>query len=1074
MKSVQNLLRLWSKIGAISIGLGLVGAIVYLVFAQYRSQVALQKTAMKQVTYDSERRASTLGYFFSEQRDYLTDLAECSELTGYFENKALGMSMEYGLQASVLIVTERFDHVRQTKKLGGLPIYQRIAFIDASGRLLSDSRAPGKNWSEEHNRPIFASGKSAGPAILCDREDGELRLVISTPRFFKGRYVGRLLGWVSFEDIYRHFIEWKSESSRFPDVIVFENKYLHIPPTAKRLLPAGSASLPADIRPGVPYPFRLQGRNSFENVAYAILVPVKDSSFALMTFIPPTEQFDFRSPRQLLYTTGGLALFIIVGSFLLVRLNTRNALLKGHLEETLVREHAVDQKNRELAAEIAVRQAAENSLQKERDFIQSLFETAQVIMLVLDNQGQIERFNPFLEEISGHQLDEVRGRDWFSVFLPQEEAERRRQDFQATINNYTARYTIYSIVTRDGQRLEIEWQEKTLLDARGRLVGLLSIGQDITERSQAEAHIRKLSHGIENSATAVLITDLSGRIEYVNAKFTDVTGFSSEEAIGRNPRILQSELTPLSVFSDLWTTILNGDVWRGELQNRRKNGEVYWSYASISPLRDDQGEITHFIGNLEDINDRKNAETTIEKLAYYDPLTGLPNRRLLQDRLLLAMKRSHRQGSSVALLYLDLDRFKTINDSLGHHAGDLLLLQMAQRFMGLLRNDDIVCRLGGDEFAIILHDIARNEFAAQVAEKLIAVAGAPVVINEAEVVVTVSIGIALYPKDADDGEVLAKHADIALYQAKAEGKNTYRFYADEQNEAFHDRLGIEGALRHALSSGELALHYQPKVCLTRKKTIGVEALLRWNSAKYGAMSPLSFIQLAEETRLIIPIGEWVLRTACLQQVQWLQQGLDLDIAVNLSAVQFNHPSLIEVIAAIIAETGIRPERLELELTESALVGNPESAAKILVQLRKLGVGIAIDDFGTGYSSLSYLKTFPVNVLKIDRSFVMDLAHNAGDRAIARSIVDLAGNLGMKTVAEGVETVEQSDILTEIGCDYLQGFLYAKPVPAAELPALVEEIIDNFRKPGELAAAPSGTFLTCGEKNLRRENTIFAS
>ena len=727
---------------------------------------------------------------------------------------------------------------------------------------------------------------------------------------------------------------------------------------------------------------------------------------------------------------------------MLGEIEDRNYLLKSSLEETLQREQLVDNKNRELAAEVSERRLAEESLQKERDFVESLFETAQVIMLVLDNDGLIKRFNPYLEEVSGYRLEEVYDKEWFSVFLAEDDMLRLRRIFQENGLGQVARNSTYGIVAKDGSTREIEWHEKTLHDAGGGLIGLLLIGLDITERRHAEAHIRKLSHGIENSATAVFITDLYGTIEYVNAKFTNVTGFSSEETLGQNPRIFKTELTPQEVFSDLWTTILKGDVWRGELRNRRKNGEIYWSVTSISPLRNEQGDVTHFIANVEDINDRKNAEATIEKLAYYDPLTGLPNRRLLQSRLLSSMKRCRRSGNNLALLYLDLDRFKNINDSLGHHAGDQLLQQIAERFSAVLREDDMVCRLGGDEFAIILHDIQRNDFAAQVAEKLIVAASSPIFITDAEVVVTVSIGIALFPMDTDDGEILAKYADIALYHAKGEGKNTYRFYANDLNLESHDRLRMEGALRHALDRDELTLHYQAKVCLNLGSVIGVEALLRWNTPEYGLVSPLRFIPLAEESRLIIPIGEWVLRTSCLQQVAWQQQGLDLTVAVNLSAIQFNTPSFIKRIAMIIAETGIQPDRLEIELTESALVSDPESASTILGQLRNLGVSIAIDDFGTGYSSLSYLKTFPVNVLKIDRSFIRDLETNSGDRAIARSIVDLADNLGMKTVAEGVETEEQSRILAEIGCSCLQGFLFARPVVAADLPYVVSNIDVN--------------------------------
>ncbi|CAH2031866.1 bifunctional diguanylate cyclase/phosphodiesterase [Trichlorobacter ammonificans] len=561
----------------------------------------------------------------------------------------------------------------------------------------------------------------------------------------------------------------------------------------------------------------------------------------------------------------------------------------------------------------------------------------------------------------------------------------------------------------------------------------------LQQTAAANAKLRKLTHGIENSASAVMITDKNGTIEYVNRKFCQLTGYGIDEAVGQNPRILKSEATPREVFDNLWRTILSGSEWRGELLNRRKNGELYWSIASISPLRDDQGEITHFIANVEDINDRKNAEATIEHLAYYDPLTDLPNRRMLQDRLEIALKRSRRQGSGMALLYLDLDGFKHVNDNLGHPAGDRLLKEMATRYTSLLRDDDLVCRMGGDEFAVILHDVHHDEDAVVVAHRLLEQTAQPVQLDDSEVVVTASIGIALFPKNGDDTRTLEKNADIALYHAKGEGKNTFSFFDEELNSASRNRIALEQRLRQVLEKNELLVLYQPKISLATGKVTGVEALVRWNSPEFGMVSPLRFIPLAEETRMIIPIGEWVLETACRQQVLWQEQGLSLTMAVNLSSVQFKSPTLIERITAILDKTGMLAEQLELELTESALVEKPNEATWILEQLRSLGCGIAIDDFGTGYSSLAYLKNFPVTVLKIDRTFVRDLAHDSGDRAIAQSVVALANNLDMQTVAEGVEQQEQLAILRELGCAFVQGFIYSRPVPADELPAIVHTI-----------------------------------
>ncbi|MBJ6723348.1 bifunctional diguanylate cyclase/phosphodiesterase [Geomesophilobacter sediminis] len=440
----------------------------------------------------------------------------------------------------------------------------------------------------------------------------------------------------------------------------------------------------------------------------------------------------------------------------------------------------------------------------------------------------------------------------------------------------------------------------------------------------------------------------------------------------------------------------------------------------------------------ERIREISRNEAEKHRLAYYDPLTTLPNRRLLRERLDLALVRCRRQRTSFALLYIDVDNFKNINDSLGHSAGDSVLKVIATRYAAIIREDDVVCRMGGDEFAIVLHDINHPIDVTLIVERLLAATAAPLVLDGRELLVTASIGIALYPKDAEDTGTLERDADIALYNAKDEGKNTFRMFSEELNRSSHERIQLVHALQHAMEKNELSLHYQPKISNGDGRIIGVEALLRWNSEELGAVTPDRFIPLAEESRLIMPIGEWVLRTACRQQVAWREQGLDLCLAVNISAVQLKSPHLIETVQAIIEETGIVPEQLELELTESSLVDKPEEVTRILERLRGLKCNIAIDDFGVGYSSLSYLKNFPVTVLKIDRSFVKDLSHNSSDRAIAQSVVDLANNLNMVTVAEGVEHPDQQRILEEIGCSYVQGYLHCRPVPPEQIPGIVRE------------------------------------
>jgi len=430
------------------------------------------------------------------------------------------------------------------------------------------------------------------------------------------------------------------------------------------------------------------------------------------------------------------------------------------------------------------------------------------------------------------------------------------------------------------------------------------------------------------------------------------------------------------------------------------------------------------------------AESEKHWLANYDSLTGLPNRRLLQDRLNLSLVRSRRQSTGFALLYIDIDNFKHINDSLGHTAGDQLLKVMASRYQAVLREDDAVCRLGGDEFAVILHDIPDEGAMTVVVEKLLEATATPLTIASRPLLVSASIGGALYPKDAQDAVTLEKCADLALYHAKDEGKNTFRMFSEELDHSSHERLSLLHALHYALERNELCLNYQPKICNATGKVIGVEALLRWNNAELGSILPDRFIPIAEESRLIIPIGEWVLRQACAQQVAWKRMGYDLSMAVNLSAVQFKAPNLIETIRAILTETGMEAEKLELELTESCLVDKPDEAIKTLAKIRELNCNIAIDDFGTGYSSLSYLKNFPVSVLKIDRSFVKDLFSDSSDRAIAQSVVNLANNLNMLTVAEGVENSDQQEILKGMGCSYVQGYLHSRPVAPEYIPDIV--------------------------------------
>ncbi len=578
------------------------------------------------------------------------------------------------------------------------------------------------------------------------------------------------------------------------------------------------------------------------------------------------------------------------------------------------------------------------------------------------------------------------------------------------------------------------------------LLGLVAAGfvslrarRQSAEQEQADGKVRKLSRAVEYSPNAVIITDLKGNIEYVNPKFTEINGYEAEEVVGKNPRLLASGETPRELYREMWSMLLSDAEWRGEFRNRRKSGELYWCLESISPVKNERGAVTHFVGLMEDVSERKLAESTIRRLAFYDPLTDLPNRRLLRERLERAVIWSRREESLAALLYIDLDRFKTVNDTLGHGIGDALLKAVSVRLAHCVREEDTIARLGGDEFAVVLGNVHGSEEAATVAEKIIEIMEAPFPLGGHEVFASASIGISLYPTDSTDLDTLLKNADIALYQAKDLGRNTFQFYSESVNTLAMERLELEIGLRKAVERGELYLEYQPQLDLAGGKIFGLEALARWRHPAMGQIPPSRFIPLAEETRLIVPIGEWLLRAACNQLRAWHDAGFDhLSVSVNLSAVQFRQQGLLDTVTRALAEAGIPPGKLELEITESVLMGDTEGTIATLNGLSNLGVRLSIDDFGTGYSSLGYLKRFPVSTLKIDRSFVNDITVNPDDRTIAEAVIALASSLKLWVIAEGVENQAQLDILKELHCNGIQGYFISRPMAASKVTAFMVE------------------------------------
>jgi diguanylate cyclase (GGDEF)-like protein len=491
----------------------------------------------------------------------------------------------------------------------------------------------------------------------------------------------------------------------------------------------------------------------------------------------------------------------------------------------------------------------------------------------------------------------------------------------------------------------------------------------------------------------------------------------------------------------MWATLAENDFWQGELWDRRKNGEAFPKRLSISAVRDAEGKIVNYIGSFEDITQRKIAEDRIRYLAHHDALTGLPNRFSLYERMEQCIAFARRFDSSLAVMLIDLDHFKTINDTLGHNVGDQLLIQVAKRLQQSVRDSDIVARLGGDEFVVVLSGVDKPSDVIDVAGKIVAHIAAPYTIAGHELRTSPSVGVCIYPDDATEIGDLVKNADIAMYHAKSVGRRNYQFYTEKMREEVAQRVTAEQELESALKNGEFVLHYQPQIELATGRVVGVEALVRWQHPVRGMISPCNFIPLAEETKLIIPLGKWILEAACRQLMRWHEDGLpDLHVAVNLSTIQFQDKKLPELVRQALAQSGLHARYLHLEITESMAMYNPEENIVMMNTLADIGVKLAIDDFGTGYSSLAYLKIFPVNMIKIDRSFVKDIEIDENDAAICEITMLLAQKLGMLVVAEGVETVAQKQFLSNLGCQLVQGYLFSKPLPADA----IKEYIREFR------------------------------
>jgi diguanylate cyclase (GGDEF)-like protein/PAS domain S-box-containing protein len=697
------------------------------------------------------------------------------------------------------------------------------------------------------------------------------------------------------------------------------------------------------------------------------------------------------------------------------------------------------------------RSAADAALRTSESRFRALFDNAGTGVILSDAGGAYIHCNPAFCSMVGYSDAELQTMTYRDITHPDDiDAHiKMRDDMMAgRTDSYelTKRY-----IRRDGA---VVWARLTVTAMRegsdNELRFTVAVVEDVTERKRLEDHMRLAATVFESTGEGLFVTDEKRRIIHVNPAFTELTGYPAGEVIGRTPKFLASGRHTPEFYDALFKTLEESGKWQGEIWNRRKTGEMFAEWLNISVVLNERGELSNYVAVFSDITSRKQDEERLNYQANHDPLTRLPNRTLFQERLSRALTRAHRNQSIVALLFIDLDYFKQVNDTLGHLAGDILLQQVAERLSSCVRQGDTVARLAGDEFTVILEEISEPRDGAVVAHKILSLMAEPFDLQGHEARISSSIGVALYPSDGGDAQTLIKLADAAMYRAKHQGRNACRFHSESVNAQAFERLALESALRHAVERREFLLHYQPIFDARSGQVVAVEALLRWRHPDFGMIMPNQFLPLAEETGLIAPVGKFVLEEACRQAKAWLDAGhAGLKVGVNLSGRQLRAPELIEDIAAALEGSGLPPSALELDVPESAIIDKGQDVDAIFTQFKTLGVRMAIDAFGSGYSSFAFLRKLPSNTLKIDQGFVRDTASGAEESEIVTAIVAVARGLHLSVVAPGIETAEQLAHLAKYDCDMVQGFLFAHPMPADDL----TEFLRSAKRP---AALPVGT------------------
>jgi diguanylate cyclase (GGDEF)-like protein/PAS domain S-box-containing protein len=694
-----------------------------------------------------------------------------------------------------------------------------------------------------------------------------------------------------------------------------------------------------------------------------------------------------------------------------------------------------------IAQDVTDRKRAEESLRASEERYRDLFENANDIVYTTDLDGAITSINLAGRRVTGYSEDEVLGMNIRQLIAP-EDRERAFSAFREKLKSGVAQTTYeLSFIAKDGHRVPLEVNTRIVYHD-GKVASVQGIARDIRERKANEARFRLL---FDRNLAGVFRCTLDGAVVECNDALARIFGFESREEFMVQPA--GSRYTDPEDRQRLIERLRNErTVTNVELKMLRRDGSPLWVLENVSLIEGLGAEPAMLEGTIIDITDRRTAQELMEYQAYHDVLTGLPNRLLFRDRITVALAHARRTHRAAAVMFLDLDQFKLVNDTLGHTIGDGLLQAVASRLVQCVRAEDTVARMGGDEFTVLLSDIGDRRAAATVAQKLLDMVGRPVMVESHELFATTSIGISLFPEDGVDAETLLKNADRAMYRAKELGRNNYQYATPAGFDGTAGRLALERSLHHAFEREEFVVHYQPMVEIASGRMVGAEALVRWMHPEHGLMKPDDFVPIAEECQVIIPLGEWVLRTACRQMKRWHDAGHGpLRVAVNLSPRQFQQRDLIAMIERVLVETGLPPEHLDLEITESAAMQNADLSLQVMQKIKAMGIRISIDDFGTGYSSLNYLKRFPIDTVKIDQDFVRDLSHDASDAAIITAVISMAKALNLRVIAEGVETAEQLAFLEREQCGEMQGFLYSHPLPADEFEARLDAVSARARQ-----------------------------